>query len=227
MGKLSVCVIAPETPGLAPLRWGAELGGLAEIQGVAMELVIGPAVVEASVAQALRERHDVVIWSGHGQENGLLLGNGHIVRGRWVAMQAREAAPRVLVLAACASGEPNDRNESLPWLIAKTGINVIGFPAGLPDLTAVQYNTEFVRSLVAGSDVGEAHDVALECIAPTWPEVAREIRLTPGLTNGYRFIVERINEQDQRLRRLEDGQERMLAILQRWSGTTATGRRQG
>jgi hypothetical protein len=211
--QLRVCVIAPEAPGLPPLRWGRELGGLAEIEGVSLELVAGPDVREANVAQALRKTHEVVIWSGHGKENGLILGNGHVVKGRWVAAQARGGTPRAMVIAACGSGCNDDQNESLAWQVSKVGINVIGFPLELEDEAAICYTTEFVRTLIAGSDVGEAHDVAVEAIEHDYPGTSRQIALTPGLTNGYRYIVQRMNDQDRRLATLEEGQNRILTMM--------------
>lgn len=211
---MAVCVIAPEAPGLPPLKWGRELGGLAEISGVRLQLVAGPDVREANVAQALRASHELVVWSGHGRENGLILGNGKIVKGRWLATQARSGAPRAMIIAACGSGCNDDHNESLAWQVSKVGINVIGFPLGLEDAAAISYTTEFVRSLIAGSDVGEAHDVAIEAIEEDFPVTSRLITLMPGLTNGYRYIVQRMNEQDGRLRKLEDGQTQLLGMME-------------
>jgi hypothetical protein len=198
---------------MAPLRWGKELGALAEIEGVRLDLVAGPNVREANVASALRQPHEVVIWSGHGRENGLLLGNGRLVKGRWLATQARSGAPRAMVIAACGSGCNDDHNESLAWQVSKVGINVIGFPLDLPDEAAITYSTEFVRSLIAGSDVGEAHDVAIEAIEEQYPVISRLIALMPGLTNGYRYIIQRMNAQDLRLAKLEDGQTQLLGMV--------------
>jgi hypothetical protein len=198
---------------MAPLRWGKELGALAEIEGVRLDLVAGPNVREANVASALRQPHEVVIWSGHGRENGLLLGNGRLVKGRWLATQARSGAPRAMVIAACGSGSNDEHNESLAWQVSKVGINVIGFPLDLPDEAAITYSTEFVRSLIAGSDVGEAHDVAIEAIEEQYPVISRLIALMPGLTNGYRYIIQRMNAQDLRLAKLEEGQTQLLGMV--------------
>ena len=217
---LRVGVIAPEVPGLPALKWGQEMAALKEIDGVEVDYVSGPDVREAAVAAALRSPRDVLIWSGHGTRNGLIVSNGRLLKGRWVASQVRAGAPRAMLVAACGSACSTAENENLIWYISKAGINVIGFPDEVPDHVAVLYSTEFVRSLRAGADVGEAHDVAVEAVEDGY-EQAGQILLLPGLTNGYRFIIERINAQDARLKKLEDGQTRMLDLLER---SLATGK---
>lgn len=214
---LMVRGIYPEVPGCPPLRWMTELGRVSEIPGVDLKLTIGPEIREPQVAQALRDPSDVIVMSGHGEENGFILPSKKILRGRWIGTQARgrEKAPRAIILASCGSGCADTNNESLTWQIAKMGINAIGMPPNVPDEAAICYVVEFVRALVAGADVGEAHDVAVESVAEQWPDHARQMVLLPGLSNGYRFIIERLNGQDGRLAKLEQGQERMLELLER------------
>lgn len=220
---LDICVIAPEAAGCPPLQWGRELGNLADVDGVHLVWVGGPDVRDAQVAKVLRMRHDVVIWSGHGGPNALYLPNGRVLRGRWIASQVRAGAPRAFVLAACGSGCTAATGDNLAWQIAKSGINVIGFPDAMRDEPAIVYNTEFVRALVAGADVGEAHDVALEAIEEGWKEESHGIQLLPGLTNGYRFLIERLNAQDDRLSRLESGQSQIVTMLQQALKLPVTG----
>lgn len=214
--RLVVRGIYPEVPGLDPLRWMMELGRLSEIPGVELKLTIGPEIREPQVAAALRDEADVIVMSGHGEENGFILPNRKILRGRWIGTQAkgRDRAPRVIILASCGSACADERNDSLTWQIAKTGINAVGMPPNVPDEAAIYYVTEFTRALITGVDVGEAHDVAVDVIRDEWPDVARTLQFLPGLANGYRFIVERLNEQDNRLAKLEDGQEKILSLLQ-------------
>jgi hypothetical protein len=88
-------------------------------------------------------------------------------------------------------------------------------PPGVPDEAAIRYIIEFVRAMVAGADIGESHDVALESIVDDWHEAARGMVLLPGLTNGYRFIIERLNRQDERMARLENGQNAIIDMLER------------
>lgn len=213
---LAIQGIYPEVRGLEPLKWMTELGRLTEIPGVELKLTIGPEIREQQVAQALRAESDLVIFSGHGKENGLMLPSGRIIKGRWVATQARgqTKAPRAIILASCGSGCADQNNESLTWQIAKAGINVVGMPPGVPDEAAICYLVEFVRAVIAGADIGEAHDVAVEAIEDEWPEAARAMVLLPGLTNGYRFIIERLNGQEQRLASVEQKQERTLELLE-------------
>jgi hypothetical protein len=188
---LRVCVIAPEAPNLPPLQWIREIGALGR-PGVEVSITGGLGVDEERASQALRSGADVVIWSGHGRENGLALSNGAIVSGRWIAAQVRASPPRAMVLAACGSREKDAHLESLAATVSKAGVTVVGFPPGLPDAAAVAYNVEFVRTMSASRDVGESHDVALERLAAQWPDVAREIELMPGLTNGLRSLYDRL-----------------------------------
>ena len=225
--KLKVQGIYPEIRELPPLMWMSEIGRLSEIPGVELKLTAGPEVREPQVAAALRDDSDLIIYSGHGHENGLLLPNRRVLKGRWIATQMRnkEPVPRAIILAACGSGCADDNNESLTWQIAKAGISTIGMPSEVPDGAAIGYIVDFVRALIAGADIGEAHDVAIEAIEDQYPEVAKTIVLLPGLTNGYRFIIERLNRQDDRLGRLESGQERLMELVERALSAGATERR--
>lgn len=220
---MTVQGIYPEVEGLRPLRWAKNIGRLAEIPGVELRITSGPEVREPQVAQALRAESDLIILFGHGTTNGVMVAQRKVLRGRWIATQAKGKlrAPRAMILASCGSGCVDQNNESLTWNIAKAGISVIGMPPEVPEDAALCYVVEFVRALVAGADIGEAHDVAIEAIQDLWPDVARTIVLLPGLTNGYRFIIERLNDQDTRLARLETGQEQILALLQ--NGRAARG----
>lgn len=214
--KLILRGIYPEVQGLAPLRWMTELGRLAEIPGVELRLTIGPDIREPQVAQALRDDADLIVLSGHGIENGFLLPGRKVIKGRWIATQAkgRERAPRAIIVASCGSGCADADNDSITWQIAKAGISAIGMPPEVPDEAALCYVVEFVRALIAGADTGEAHDVAKEAIEDQWPEVARTVQMLPGLMNGYRFIIEWLRDQNSRLARLEQGQERTLQLLE-------------
>lgn len=219
-GELTIQGIYPEVPGQKPLRWMTELGRLSEIPAVKLKLTIGPEIREPQVAQALRADSELVILSGHGKENGFLLPSGRVIKGRWIATQAkgRRCPPRAIILASCASGAADENNESLTWQIAKAGINVVGMPPDMPDEAAIGYLVEFVRAIIAQADIGEAHDVGVEAIEDQWPAFAREVRLFPGLTNGYRFIIERLNGQEQRLASVEQKQERTLELLEQLVG---------
>jgi hypothetical protein len=218
--RLRLTVIAPEAPGLPPLAWLTEIGGLCEIEGVDVTVVGGPQVNRAAVARGLGRPADVVIWSGHGRESGLLLADGSLATGKWIATQVRCGAPRLLVLAACGSGLADGRLESLTAAVSRAGVNVVGFPLQAADRAAVIYNVELVRALAAGADVGAAHEVALEGVATDYPDVAQGITLTPGLTNGkatprgYSALLGRLEALEGSQRRLEA----RLALIARHLG---------
>ena len=201
MHCLDVAVVAPELAGQAPLAFGHEVGELGAVDGVRLEIVSGQRATLDRVAQLLRRRSDVVIWSGHGRPGRLQLVDGEI-DGEWLATQARAGAPRVLVLAACGSGQC-DELESLVSEVSRVGINVVGMPLAAEDRCCILFNKEFLRALVAGADIYTAHRVAVKRVAMASPGLADGIVLVPGLTNGYRFIVDRIDAQDARFDRIE------------------------
>jgi hypothetical protein len=192
MEPLRVTLIAPQTPGYEPLAWLDEIAAAGQMEGVQLRIVAGDDVTRARAAQALREPAEVVIWSGHGAENGLLLSDGSVIHGKWLATQARVAAPRVLVAAACGSAVMDPRLESIAGELSRAGINAVGFPLRASDRAATTYNIELLRALAAGADVGTAHEVALESAAAQSPQTAAGIYLTPALTNGYRVILARL-----------------------------------
>lgn len=200
MESLNVTWIAPEVQGLEPLQWLAEIGDIGAIDGVDLKIVAGPKVTRSQIAQALRRRHDITVWSGHGMAGGLAMPDGSYIQPKWLAIQSRCGIPRVMILAACGSQLRNEQLKSMVEEISRQGINGIGFPAHTEDHAAITFTTELVRAFVAGSNVGMAFDVALESISET--ETSRGVFLVPGLSNGYRDVV-------LRLEALESGQEEL------------------
>jgi len=194
-----VVVIAPEAVGFAPLRWLREIGALSALAGVTVDVIGGQEAGPGAVSAGLRRRVDAVIWSGHGQPNGLLLSDGSVIDGEWIATQVRCGAPRVMVLAACGSALKDEHLESLASEVSRVGVNVVGLPMDSADLGVITFNVEFVRALVAGADCWTAHRVACKRVAGDYPELAAGIFLTPGLTNGYRVIVDRLDRMEGRL----------------------------
>lgn len=211
--QLDVIFIAPAVPGMEALAFANEVGGLRAIEGVQLDIISGDQATVDRVARALRQRADVVIWSGHGEPGRLLTADGAI-DGEWLATQARAGAPRAMVLAACGSSVCSDL-ESLLGECSHAGINVIGMPMKTADNGAMIFNKEFLRALVANADVYTAYRVAIKRLAQTNPELADGITLMPGLTNGYRFIVDRIDAQDGRFDRIEAELVAIRALLTR------------
>ena len=211
--KLRVLVIAPEAPGCEPLAWLAEIGAIGEIEGVALAVACGPGVTAAAAARALRRGADVIIWSGHGRENGLLLGDGATVNGKWLATQVKSGCPRLAVIAACGSAVKDARLRSLVGELSQAGVNAIGFPLATADRAAVGYNVELVRALVAGADVGTAHEIAVEGIAAGDPHTAAGAFLVPGLVNGYRALLDRMEGFEARLAHIERALEGIAARM--------------
>jgi hypothetical protein len=88
---------------LPALHWWSEINRLSEIQGIDLTILGDTRATIAPVAQHLRARHDIVIWSGHGTANNLILSDGETIDGEWLATQARAGAPRTMLIMACLS----------------------------------------------------------------------------------------------------------------------------
>jgi len=156
-----------------------------------MQFLGGQELTKTAAAAALRKRHDIVIWSGHGAP-GELFGPGWKVQPEWIAVQARCGLPRLLVLAACGSGLSGRHVTSLASEVSRNGINTVAFPMQADDRAAMVYNQELIGAAVAGTDMWSAHRVALEAIRDEWPDVAKSVTLLPGFTDGMRDFIVRI-----------------------------------
>lgn len=189
---LDVTLFAPEVEGLPPLAWMREIGQISAIDGVDLKVIGGPDTRKNDVSMALRDRTDVMIWSGHGAPGGLMLAKNQVLRAQWLATQVRCGIPRVLVIASCGSLARDAQMKSLAAEVSKAGINAVGFPMAAEDMAAATYNVELIRALRAGASVGTATDVALESIVDDFPDTAQGVFLMAGLTNGYRDIVIRL-----------------------------------
>ena len=199
---LRVLVIAPEIEGLPRLAQWDEIGQIGDIPGVRVETVGGPRVRLDQIADRLCQPHEVVVWSGHGQAGELATYRG-AATGEWLAVQLKQNAPRVAILAACYSAGRTGELRSVAEPISMAGINVIGMATRVDDVAAVAYDTEFVRSLAAGGDVGQAHLIGLQQMRCVNAESARGVFLLPGLANGYGLIEKRLGTIEGRLDRIE------------------------
>jgi hypothetical protein len=210
-GAVTLTWIAPVAPDEQPLAWLTEIGEIGAIDGVKLKIVAGPKVSRAQIAQALRSRHDVTVWSGHGAPGGLAMPDGSFVQPKWLATQSRCGIPRVMILAACGSQLRDEHLKSMVEEISRQGLNGVGFPAHTEDPAAITFTTELVRAFVAGASVGVAFDVAMESIAET--ETARGVFLVPGLSNGYRDVVLRLEALEAGQHELRDGLNLIMGHL--------------
>lgn len=212
----------PEGSKLPALGWLDELGGIAEIQGVNLRTVTGRAATVPNVARALRTSDaELVIWSGHGQEDGLITADGTILDGEWLATQARAGAPETFLVGACYSGNRGEFLTSITEAISQAGIHAIGFTAAADDRAAAVYAIELVRALVADADVAQANRVAIRFCRQISPETAAGVVVVPAMVSGYRAIIREIREVRDttdklagRIENLETGQEHILAKIQ-------------
>lgn len=213
LAALDVLLIAPDPPGMPELAWLDELSEIGTLKNVVLTFIAKKHATRSEVANALRERHDIVIWSGHGMPGELILSDGSRVNGPWIATQARGGAPRVFIVSACMSAVPNGSLQRLADSLSQVGINTVAMLAPVADNACVVYNVEFVRAMIAGTDVGNAHRVALRSMADISEQTAQACIFIPGMTDGYRFIIDRIDENSGRLDRLEVGQREIKSML--------------
>lgn len=195
----------PEGSRLQPLAWIDELSGIAEIEGVNLRTVAGKTATTNAIARALRSSSaEVVIWSGHGAEDGLLAADGAILSGEWLACQARAAAdpPNTFLVGACYSGSRGEFLTSLTESISQAGIHAIGFTVAADDHAAAVYATELVRALVADADVAQANRIALRFAQQINRATAAGVVVVPAMLSGYRTIIREI-------RQIRDGQENL------------------
>jgi hypothetical protein len=196
--------IGPAAPGLPALDWISELGQVAEVPGVRLELCLGKQAVRAAVAARLREAWDCVLWSGHGAPGRLMAADGP-VSAEWLACMMRQSPPGVVVLSACWSGPRDDSLHSLAESLSQSGITCVGMWAGVEDRAAAVYDVEFVAAYASGRSVALAHRVAVAQVAMEFPAKAGAAFLLPGLINGYGKIEKRLGAIEARLTRIEQG----------------------
>ena len=212
---LDVLVIAPKPSNLPALAWWTEFNQLTAIEGVTLTVVGDSNATRAPVSQALRRQYDAVIWSGHGHKNTLWLADGSRIDGEWLATQAKCGAPRVFVVAACLSAASGDELESLTGELSRAGINSVGMLVSVEDRAALIYSVEFIRALRAGADVGQANRVATRSMEQQCPGAGCGVILVPGLTNGYRAIVDRLARFEGRLDTIETRLDTLIDLMQR------------
>ena len=195
---IEVSLFQPATKGYPVLAWQSELGQIAALENIRVHVRTGDFTTR-DAEQELHRRTAVKLWSGHGAPNGLLMPNGTVRRGQWLATHAKVGLPRLVVLAACYSAARDSSLRSLADEISRAGMNVIGYSAEADDATVVAFNVALISALGAGAPVMDAFDVALEEIAET--ETAKRVFYTPAAMNGYSDVVLRLEV-------LEEGQKR-------------------
>lgn len=203
---LRITWIAPVSKNLPALAWLNELERIGQIPGVTVSTRTGDAITISDVAGALGIPADILIWSGHGTNGGLVLSDGvTLVRPRWLASQiSLSTKPKVAILAACGSQGRDLSLRSLTETICRNGINVVGFPAEAVDSVASTFIVEYVRAVAINASVVVAFDVALESINES--TTAQGVFFTPG-AQDVAFDL------DLTLREIVGNQDKMLALL--------------
>jgi len=193
ISKTTVLWICPTPPDLPPLQWAAELGGIEQLPGVEMHSLVGPAANTMAIGTALAlGAEDVVIWSGHGRENGLMTTEGVILSGQWIAMQIKAGAPRIFLVGACFSGSVDEFLQSITEQVSEAGVNAIGFQAAANDRAAAVYAIEFVRALTADAAPNAAHRLARQECSKINKATAASVIFQAGIVNGLSTVLQAI-----------------------------------
>ena len=195
------------------LAWWSEINRLTEIDGINLTILGEHRATIAPVAQHLRSRHDIVIWSGHGTANNLILSDGETIDGEWLATQTKAGAPRTMLIMACLSAARDSDLESLAAEVSRVGIHTIGLHTEIVDQAASIYTAEFLRATVAGADISLANRVAMRRMDRVCPGSACGVTLLPGLTNGYRSVLDRLDSMEQQLQELRASNATILEHL--------------
>lgn len=191
--NIDILWIAPSNDRLPALGWLDELGEIAQIRGVTMRTVSGRAATAAAIADALSTSGaELIIWSGHGEEDGLVTADSRILSGEWIATQAHAGAPEAFLVGACYSGSRGEFLEAITEQISQAGIHAIGFTVAADDAAAAVYACEFVRALVADADVTRANRVAIRAAAQINRQTAAGVTFHAAILNGYRSILAEI-----------------------------------
>lgn len=228
---LTVTNIAPKAPGLKPLEWLDELGGIARLPNVDFKLVGGPTCNRDEIARAFEEERDVFILSGHGAPGGLAYpgddGKTDFMGPLELAALAKAAAPRLVIIATCNSMTRNEHGDNLTDLIARRGINVIGYNVEANDRAAVRFNIEIVRFLARGTELGDAFEAAREIIHNISPTTAEGVFLMGGISisNGVSGLTRRLDifecRQDNLERSVEEIRRNVASLMDTIPGKPA------
>lgn len=219
---IAILWIAPDD-GKAPQLNMHEHDDIARIRGVSMASLGGRSATTAAIAEALSTPGpDLIIWSGHGNEDGLLASDGRHLGGEWIATQVRLSMPELFVLGACYSAAAGRYLEQTTMLVAEAGVNAAGFLVAADDEAATVYVCELVRALAAGADHASANRVAKRAAATVNRETAASVDYHAAVLDGNRTILREIREMreitdrlSERVHKVEMGQEQLLTRIER------------
>lgn len=176
---LSVLLVGPEVAGWQTLSVTTELLRIGDLRDVRLTALVGPEVTAQRVLDRLeRQRHDVMIWSGHGEAARLLLSDGRHVSPNWLASQLLRRGVRLAVLATCLSAvRPEQAALALGFqdVLPARGVSVVAMAVEMSDRAAVEYNVALMQALEAGTNLRKAHEAGLEAAA--WAGDARAPQL--------------------------------------------------
>ncbi len=217
---LRVHVVAPEVPGKDRLdQWG-ELTQLAAIDGVALDVCGGPGATRQAVVDFVRRPCDVLVWSGHGGPNRLDTADGLSLDGEDLATYAKGALARVVVLMACLSGATDEDLDSLVETLSQEGLTTVGMLVSVRDRAAIAFNVEFIRALAAGASLARAFRTGRKQMRAVSADCAANVILMPGINDGMRALMDRMDGMDRRLVMVERKVDDVLVLLdQRRNGT--------
>ncbi len=226
--NIEILWIAPDDGKAAQLNIH-EHDDISRIRGVTVTSLAGRAATTTAIADALSTPGaDIIIWSGHGNEDGLLASDGRHLGGEWIATQVRLGMPELFVLGACYSSAAGRYLEQTTALIAEAGVNAAGFLIAADDEAATLYVCELVRALAAGADHASANRVAKRAAASINRETAASVDYHAAVLDGNRTILrelreiremtdklsETTNKLSERVLQVETGQDALMIMVE-------------
>lgn len=174
------------------MRTITQLVSTAENGGV-LDFKPCPAARLDDLVQALhRERPQIVHFSGHGSQHGLMLVGAEPSTPDWVSADDLSGlfttfsdTVSVVVLSACSTGPQAEQ-------IARVVGCAIGTPADIADEAAIIFNAEFYRAIAFGESVKGAHEKACAVLrAKELDQVVPKLEVRAGVDAAQRVLVSR------------------------------------
>lgn len=215
--QLDIRWIAPVPPKLPKLNWIDELGGIAQIRGVNLKTLVGPAATMDAISEFLSEPGvDLLIWSGHGKEDCLVSTDDKEMDAEWIAAYASGSGAEAFVVGACYSGARGGSLQSITEEVGSVGIHTLGFSAAADDKAAATLAIQFTRAMLV-TDVYQAGRLAIKACAKIDLETARSVVTASASSRSQRKIIEELKKVKEnteslgvRVARVERTQEEIL-----------------
>lgn len=123
---------------------------------------------------------DIIIIGAHGAPGQIMFVDGYATPS-WLALQLKQANPRVVILGACWSGMRSQLTlRAMAEEISASGIDTVAMIRDVANAAAITYSTEFIRAIMAGATPRLAHIIAIEQVQQISPKETETVVFVPG-----------------------------------------------